>query len=105
VKLVVEGADVGVQTIETPLFVNKPQTLELSDLASNRELLQQVADVSGGKLFLPDQLEDLPPLLLHRDLHSTSREDRELWDHWLILVAFFGLLTTEWVIRKLNGLP
>jgi hypothetical protein len=104
-RLIVEGADVGATPVETPLFVNKPQTLELSDLASNRELLQQLADVSHGKLFLPDQLDDLPALLKHRDLHATSREDKDLWDHWLMLVLFFGLLTTEWVVRKLNGLP
>lgn len=104
VRLVAENADLGGPVVAN-LSVNKPLTLELSDLSANKELLQQLADVSHGRLFLPDQLDDLPPLLQHPDLHSTHREDVELWDHWLVLVLFFGLLTAEWVTRKLNGLP
>lgn len=104
-RLIVEGADVGSDSITAGVFVNKPQTLELSDLSANRELLQQIADVSHGRLFLADQLADLPPLLRHPSLVTTTREDLELWDHWLVMLLFFILLTVEWVVRKLNGLP
>jgi hypothetical protein len=28
-----------------------------------------------------------------------------LWDHWGLMLLFFGLLTAEWILRKLHGLP
>lgn len=104
-RLVTDSADVGSDSIVAGVFVNKPQTLELSDLSANRELLQQIANVSHGRLFTADQLAELPPLLRHPDLVSTTREDYELWNHWTVMLAFFALLTMEWVVRKLNGLP
>jgi hypothetical protein len=43
--------------------------------------------------------------LIPPDYRSTSREEIELWDNWPIMMLFFALLTIEWVVRKLNGLP
>ena len=105
VKLVVEGADLGDDDVSTFLYVNEQQTLELSDLSSNRQLLTEVADASDGRLFLPDQVREIPDLFRDPNLTSTVRSETELWDHWFVMLLFFGLLTGEWVLRKLNGLP
>ena len=43
--------------------------------------------------------------LQHGQEEAETRDESTLWDHWLVLLAFFALLTVEWTIRKLNGLP
>ena len=105
VKLVVTGADLGPDEISTPLYVRGKQTLELSDLSANRDLLAQLADASGGTLLYPDETDKLLDLFDTSGERTTVRRETTLWDHWPLLVLFFALLTTEWVIRKLNGLP
>ncbi|MCA9072795.1 MAG: hypothetical protein KDA84_27920, partial [Planctomycetaceae bacterium] len=93
------------EDISTTFYVNEKPTLELSDLSANRKLLQQLADVSDGKLYFPDTLDDLPERLIPPEYRSARREEFELWDNWPVMLIFFGLLTLEWVVRKLSGLP
>ncbi len=104
-KLVVDNADLGPDDVEALLFVNDRTTPELSDLSSNRALLSQLADVSGGRLVNPDQIGEIPSQLQNPDVSTTIRREIGIWDHWLVMLLFFALMTAEWVIRKLNGLP
>jgi hypothetical protein len=36
---------------------------------------------------------------------DSRRHETRLWDSWWLLMLFCALVTTEWVLRKLNGLP
>ena len=103
ITLVIENAEAG--EISAPLHVTENVTLELSDLSANRELLAQIADVSGGRLFYPDEVGQIPKLFRNQQSSTRVRREIALWDHWLVMLLFFGLLTSEWVVRKLNGLP
>lgn len=105
VNLSVAGADIDPAELETKFYVTQRPTAELTDVSANRKLLQQVADVSGGELFTPDTVSRLPERLTPPDMQSSKREEIELWDHWPMLLLFFTLLTSEWLVRKLNGLP
>lgn len=104
IELVSENADIG-EPVESTLYVHEPLTSELSDLSANRNLLSLMAEVSNGRLLMPDETDQIvsilkPPTSSTEKLHETT-----LWDHWLFMVLFFALLTTEWITRKLNGLP
>jgi hypothetical protein len=103
-KVAVENANLGSE-VSTSLYVSDPLTGELSDLSANRDLLTQLAEVSGGELILPDKVHRIVELLQRPEESAQSREETTLWDHWVFLLLFFALLTTEWVVRKLNGLP
>jgi len=105
VKLVAENADLGADDLTTAIYVLDSNTTELSDLAANRELLTQIAEASGGELLLPDTIGRLVDILKPPEEEAETRDESTLWDHWLVLLAFFALLTVEWTIRKLNGLP
>ncbi|MDA1252835.1 MAG: hypothetical protein O2820_26895 [Planctomycetota bacterium] len=105
VKLVADGANLGADDLSTALYIHDSQTTELSDLAANRDLLSQIAEASGGELLTPDRIQRIVELLKPPEEETEAREETTLWDHWLVLVVFFVLLTTEWTIRKLNGLP
>ena len=104
-QLTVTNADLGPLEISAGLFVEEPKSLELSDLSGNRELLTQLAQLSGGQLILPENVHTIPELLRGPTATQTLREESLLWDHWLIMVVFCVILMAEWVIRKLNGLP
>lgn len=104
-RLLVENADARAGNLEAPLYVQEQTTLELSDLSANRELLVQVANLSEGRFFMPDEIPQLIAEIRDPLEDRTLRKEVELWDHWWLLLIVFGLLTTEWVMRKLNGLP
>lgn len=103
-KVAVENANLGSE-VSTSLYVSDPLTGELSDLSANRDLLAQLAEASGGELIMPDAIHRIVELLKPPEESTPSREETTLWDHWFFLLLFFALLTTEWVVRKLNGLP
>jgi hypothetical protein len=105
VRLAVSDADLGEEPITAELSVTARLTTELAELAADRNLLEQIAEVTGGRLFLPDEIDAIPDLFTDVTKHTSSREVITLWDHWFILAVCFTLLTIEWVTRKLNGLP
>ena len=104
-RLVVEQADLG-SPVAADLYVGQSRTAETADLTANRVLLTRIAAGSAnGRLLLPDQTDQIIPLLNITEDAAEVRQELTLWDHWLTMLAFFALLTAEWVIRKLNGLP
>ena len=105
VALKTENADLGPKPVEATVYVHDRPSQELSELSANRDLLTQIADISGGRLFLPDQLHELPKMFKTYDGNVSRYEESPLWDRWPWLVLLFTLMTTEWVIRKINGLP
>jgi hypothetical protein len=104
-KLVTEQADLGTKDISANLYVTPTKSAELSDLSSNRDLLLQLAQLSNGQLVLPENVHKIPDLIRGPTASRSQRDEVLLWDHWLILTAFFILLMAEWLIRKMNGLP
>ena len=104
-KLKVQGADLGDKQVEASVFVHRPNSAELADVSANLDLLRQIATASGGEVIYADQTARITKLLKPPEQSTETRLEISLWDHWLILLLFFILLTTEWVIRKLNGLP
>lgn len=91
--------------IASELLVQPQQSAELADVSCNRELLQQLADFSGGRLIEPWQVDELAALIQPADQAAQKLEEQTLWDHWLTLLLFFTCLMCEWVLRKLHGLP
>ena len=106
VQLNVEDSRLQLDTpIESELIVQKKLSTELANINCNREFLQQLATLSGGEMLEPWQVSDLPDILRPEDTSENIVQEKTLWDHWLLLLLFFVLLTAEWIIRKMNGLP
>ncbi|AGC47750.1 hypothetical protein MYSTI_06477 [Myxococcus stipitatus DSM 14675] len=77
---------------------------ELSDASVRPELMEAIAQVTGGKSYkLPqDGLPDVP--LLDPPVVEVGRaKDQPLWDRWYYLVALIGLLGAEWFARRRFG--
>jgi hypothetical protein len=85
--------------------VSPPDSEEMSNLATDWRLLEELASASGGRVFAAENVGELAKLLADR-----AAETREPFYHafarsWVTLVVFLLLLTTEWVTRKVVGLP
>lgn len=82
-----------------------PDGDELTDLSANRELLEQIATASGGKVYTPESLGELADVL------TTKAATREVTVRlparrsWWVLGLVAALLTAEWSMRKWSGLP
>jgi hypothetical protein len=105
VQLEVDSAELGADDVIAEFQVQEPTTSELSDISANRPLLESIAEFTGGRLLLPHELSELPRIFRGVTESTTIRNEQTLWDSWPLLFLFFGLLTAEWVLRKLNGLP
>ena len=106
VKLVVEGGNVELnQEVSSNLLVQKRTSTELANISCNRDFLQQLSDATGGEVLEPWQLSELPELLRPDNQKDAEVLEVSVWDSWPVMLLFFVLLTAEWVLRKVNGLP
>jgi hypothetical protein len=85
--------------MDRPFSVKSPQ-LELESPRLDRSLLASL----GRMVELPAARTELPGLI-----HSAARTipvlfSRPVWEAPLALILFAGLITTEWVLRKLHGM-
>lgn len=93
------------QEVTTELIVQEKTSTELANVSCNRELLQQLANASGGQLLEPWELSSLVDLVRPEQMATTEIKEETLWDKWPVMLLFFLVLSLEWIIRKLNGLP
>ncbi|MFM6945591.1 MAG: hypothetical protein ACKOWW_00465 [Flavobacteriales bacterium] len=81
--------------------------LEQQESAARHATLQQLANQSGAKVFplksyqkLIQELENTEDIVAVR---TETHQFKDLNDYLLILFVLFGLLTTEWFLRRFNG--
>lgn len=79
--------------------------VELSETTLNRPLLNTLAELSGGRVVAPEEARQLAGLFLTGEETREELRETRLWDHWILLVLFCALLTSEWGIRRGSGLP
>jgi hypothetical protein len=77
---------------------------EFRDPRPNPSLLTRIAQATGGSVI--QSAEELSSLLgRHQDASIQTIVTRwPLWDTPLLWLLLLGLLTTEWILRRLKGL-
>lgn len=77
--------------------------LEDENIRQNVQLLSQLAEMTGGKYFaIQDAAAGLPDLLPNRgELFKVDERLRTLWDRQWVMFLLVGLLSAEWLSRKL----
>ncbi|MSQ93382.1 MAG: VWA domain-containing protein [Gemmataceae bacterium] len=82
---------------------------ELLDLSTNWSLMQSLAERSDGKLYTPETVEEIVERLARRIERKETRDETKPWQNapmvWWFFGILLGLLTLEWVWRKLVELP
>lgn len=104
-RLQLQSAPVDVPAIETEFVVTQQRSAELARIACDRSFLRDLAVASGGMLIETDQIDELQTLLAPETAESSDYVETTLWDHWSVLLIFGSLLTAEWIIRRVSGLP
>jgi hypothetical protein len=91
--------------VATTVVVDPLPSVEMEDTRSNVPLLKQIAGLTGGQIVPPTAVGQLVELTnLEPGVHEeTVREP--LWNRWSFLWLFCGVLTVEWTLRKVTGLP
>jgi hypothetical protein len=74
------------------------------DTTTNRALLEQLAEMTGGQVTPPDAMAEVIELAsLSPEVSETVRRT-PLWNRWMNLWIVVGCLFVEWVVRKHKGL-
>ena len=79
--------------------------VELSETTLNRPLVEAIGALSGGRVVEPAEAGSLASLFLAGDGRKEELRETRLWNHWVLLLVFGAILTTEWVLRRGSGLP
>lgn len=92
----VDSTSLAVQIISDPFEQQNP--------LPNHELLHRVAAVSGGEILeSPAQLAEI--MKNRREIKGTPHRDLSpAWSRWWLWLCLLGLLSTEWICRRVTGL-
>jgi uncharacterized membrane protein len=86
-------------------WTSQPAAAEFQQLVPNRQLLESLAEETGGKVIEENKLETFARQLQQQDFEITEPWIFPLWHQtWIFLLAI-GLLCTEWGLRRWRGLP
>lgn len=91
---------------ETGRFVVEDINLESMNTVANHNLLYRIATEHQGELLSSRGISRIPEIIDNAELKPVSYTVKEYveWVYlkWLLIILL-GLLTLEWLIRKLNG--
>lgn len=72
-------------------------------LEQNRELLQRLADQTGGAYWEPDQLAALPGRMAFSSAGISLHENLPLWNLPIVFVLLLAVPVAEWFLRRKWG--
>jgi hypothetical protein len=97
-RLRIEGGDEKVLNVEPP-------AIEFAEPRLDEEALRELGTLTGGSYVPLADVAGVPELIPdRRQMVVTTDEPIPLWDNWFSLGLLAGLLTLEWILRKLNRL-
>ena len=70
----------------------------------NRELLERLAQQTGGRYWRPEELGKLADEIPYSEAGITTRETKELWNLPVVFLAILLFRSTEWLLRRRWGI-
>jgi len=71
--------------------------------SQNRELLEKLAQQTGGRYYTPGEASKLSKEISYSEAGITARETRDLWDMPVIFLLALGIRASEWLLRRKWG--
>jgi uncharacterized membrane protein len=71
--------------------------------SQNRELLEKLADQTGGRYYRPADASKLANEISYSEAGITTRETRDLWDMPIVFLLAIGIRASEWLLRRKWG--
>ena len=97
------GIDMGKYKAKTFFLIKNPEE-ELFNLKADNRLLDSLYDITGGKYLKPHEINQIKNLIKRKEIKRKIKKEKNFWSNWFLLILVIGLLSTEWYIRKKNGL-
>jgi uncharacterized membrane protein len=97
-----EGREIG--KAETG-WVADPASAEFREIRPNWELLEQLAESTGGSVIERDELEQFAASLPSRRVPVTEQWSYPLWHRTIVFLFAIACLVCEWGLRRWRGLP
>jgi len=69
----------------------------------NRDLLERLAEETGGHYYQPGDAHRLPDTIAYSEAGITERETMDLWNMPIVFLAAVGLRAAEWLLRRRWG--
>lgn len=85
------------------MFRREDGVAENFRLAQNRELLEKLAEQTGGRYYTARDLPKLSDQISYSEAGITTRETRDLWDMPAVFLAALLLRGSEWLLRRRWG--
>jgi hypothetical protein len=77
---------------------------EYHNAALNTDLLDHLAEATGGRRYAPGEVNHLPEDISYVDAGSSRIEEKDLWDMPVLYFLLVASIAAEWVLRKRKGL-
>ncbi|HTM47960.1 MAG TPA: glutamine amidotransferase [Bryobacteraceae bacterium] len=71
--------------------------------AQNRELLEKLAEQTGGRYYTARDMNKLADQISYSEAGITTRETRDIWDMPVIFLFALSLRAMEWMLRRKWG--
>jgi len=84
-------------------FSAETVSLEQNSLQMKRDVLEGISAKSGGKFHLTETASAIPDEIPYSRRQFVEVKRRSLWDSYYALLAFVGIMTLEWILRKRKG--
>ncbi len=89
-------------------FTITKESIELEVKIANLPLLRNIAKLSGGKIYFPNEVNqlqnDLKKLSNFKDRPIVTKDKIDLWNSIYLLIASIVVFGLEWILRKFFGL-
>jgi hypothetical protein len=69
----------------------------------NRELLEKLAEETGGRYWRPADLNRLANEIQYSEAGISTRETKDLWNMPVVFLALLALRGAEWLLRRKWG--
>lgn len=95
-----EGEEVGRDVV---VFRRDDGVAENFHLLQNRELLEKLAEQTGGRYYPGNRASKLAEEISYSEAGITTRETKDLWDMPVVFLLALSLRAGEWLLRRKWG--
>jgi hypothetical protein len=85
------------------VFRREDGVAENFHVTQNRELLEKLADETGGHYYPANRASRLAEDIAYSEAGITTRETRDIWDMPVVFLAALLLRASEWLLRRRWG--
>jgi hypothetical protein len=100
---IVAGRDKEELGRDVAVFRREDGVAESFHTSQNRELLQKLAEETGGRYYSASNAGRLADEISYSEAGITTRETKDLWDMPVVFLLALLLRGSEWVLRRRWG--